>query len=145
MQHLGTHTHTHTHEHTQVKAKVIRKYVDHMITLAKDGSLHARRQALAFIYDKDLVRSLFDAAPERYGERAGGYTRIKADAKVRSSLHGGGALAAWRAAAKRLPWRVIRMHTACCARERRSTREATGQRSYRPAAFMFAGPPRRRH
>ncbi|KAI8475958.1 MAG: plastid/chloroplast ribosomal protein L17 [Monoraphidium minutum] len=68
---------------TKVKAKVIRKYVDKMITLAKDGSLHARRQALAFVYDKDLVASLFDAAAERYGDRNGGYTRIKADPKVR--------------------------------------------------------------
>jgi hypothetical protein len=66
----------------QVKAKVIRKYVDKMITLAKDGSLHARRQALAFIYDKDLVSSLFDGAAERYADRAGGYTRIKPDPKV---------------------------------------------------------------
>lgn len=67
----------------QVKAKVIRKYVDKMITLAKDGSLHARRQALAFIYDPELVSNLFDAAAERYGDRNGGYTRVKADPKVR--------------------------------------------------------------
>jgi ribosomal protein L17 len=64
---------------------VIRKYVDKMITLAKDGSLHARRQALGFIYDKDLVKSLFDAAGERYGDRNGGYTRIKPDPKVRTA------------------------------------------------------------
>ncbi|GBF95333.1 50S ribosomal protein chloroplastic [Raphidocelis subcapitata] len=68
---------------TKVKAKVIRKYVDKMITLAKDGSLHARRQALGFIYDRELVTNLFDAAAERYGDRNGGYTRIKADPKVR--------------------------------------------------------------
>ncbi len=54
-----------------------------MITLAKDGSLHARRQALAFVYDKELVANLFTAAAERYGERNGGYTRIKPDPKVR--------------------------------------------------------------
>lgn len=77
----------------QVKAKVIRKYVDKMITLAKDGSLHARRQAMGFIYDKELVANLFDAAAERYGERNGGYTRIKPDPKVRRGLGGGGARA----------------------------------------------------
>jgi len=63
----------------QAKAKVVRSYVDKMITLAKDGSLHARRQALGFIYDKDLVGRLFDGAPDRYRDRNGGYTRVKAD------------------------------------------------------------------
>lgn len=47
-----------------------------MITLAKDGSLAARRQALGYVYDKQLVHALFEQAPERYGERQGGYTRI---------------------------------------------------------------------
>ena len=61
---------------TLVKAKALRKYVDHMITLAKKGTLHSRRQALAFIYDKDLVASLFEQAPERYGSRNGGYSRV---------------------------------------------------------------------
>lgn len=61
---------------TLVKAKALRKYVDHMITLAKKGSLHHRRQALSFIYDKDLVASLFEQAPERYGDRNGGYCRV---------------------------------------------------------------------
>lgn len=64
---------------TKVKAKVMRKWVDKMITLAKDGSLHARRQAMGFVYDKELVRNIFEAAPERYGERSGGYTRIKTE------------------------------------------------------------------
>jgi len=62
---------------TKTKAKVIRKYVDHMISLAKDGSLHARRQAMSFVYDKALVSALFEGVPGRYGERDGGYTRIK--------------------------------------------------------------------
>lgn len=47
-----------------------------MITLAKDGSLHARRQALGYIYDKALVHALFEQVPERYGDRNGGYTRV---------------------------------------------------------------------
>eukprot|EP00879_Flechtneria_rotunda_P003464 GHRR01003693.1.p1 GENE.GHRR01003693.1~~GHRR01003693.1.p1 ORF type:complete len:177 (+),score=35.05 GHRR01003693.1:68-598(+) len=68
---------------TKVKAKVIRSYVDRMITLAKDGSLHARRQALAFVYDKEIVANLFSAASERYGDRNGGYTRIKAEPYLR--------------------------------------------------------------
>jgi large subunit ribosomal protein L17 len=52
---------------TLVRAKAVRKHVDHMIELGKRGDLHARRQALGWIYDKNLVASLFDAAPERYG------------------------------------------------------------------------------
>lgn len=46
--------------HQQTRAKAIRKFVDKMIGLAKDGSLHARRQALGFIYDPELVKSLFE-------------------------------------------------------------------------------------
>jgi large subunit ribosomal protein L17 len=61
---------------TLVKAKAMRPAVEKMVTLAKDGSLSARRQALGYIYDKDLVHALFEAAPERYGNRAGGYTRV---------------------------------------------------------------------
>jgi large subunit ribosomal protein L17 len=47
-----------------------------MITLAKNGSLAARREALGYIYDKSLVHALFELAPTRYSERQGGYTRI---------------------------------------------------------------------
>lgn len=61
---------------TKIRAKAIRSEVDKMITLAKDGSLSARRQALGYIYDKQLVHALFEAAKERYGDRNGGYTRI---------------------------------------------------------------------
>eukprot|EP01035_Chromulina_nebulosa_P022144 gene22144-28674_t len=61
---------------TLVKAKELRRFVDHIITLAKKGSLHHRRQALAYIYDKDLVASLFEQAPERYADRQGGYCRV---------------------------------------------------------------------
>ena len=64
---------------TLARAKECRKTVDHMITLAKDGSLHARRQALGYVYDKQLVHSLFEAAPARYGDREGGYTRVLKD------------------------------------------------------------------
>merc|ERR1719201_712827 len=64
---------------TLARCKELRKTTDHMITLAKDGSLHARRQALGYMYDKQLVHSLFEAAPERYAERNGGYTRVLSD------------------------------------------------------------------
>jgi ribosomal protein L17 len=67
----------------QPRAKAIRKYVDKMISLAKEGTLHARRQALAFIYDEDLVRSLFEQVPSRYGDRNGGYCRVKAEIQKR--------------------------------------------------------------
>jgi len=61
---------------TLIRAKAVRSEVDRMITLAKDGSLAARRQALGYIYDKDLVNELFNAVGERYGKRNGGYTRV---------------------------------------------------------------------
>jgi large subunit ribosomal protein L17 len=47
-----------------------------MITLAKDGSLSSRRQAIGYIYDKQLVHALFEGAKDRYADRNGGYTRI---------------------------------------------------------------------
>jgi large subunit ribosomal protein L17 len=61
---------------TLVRAKVLRSKVEKMITLAKDGSLAARREALGYIYDKQLAHALFEQAPTRYGSRQGGYTRI---------------------------------------------------------------------
>eukprot|EP00291_Cryptomonas_curvata_P024608 CAMPEP_0172163446 /NCGR_PEP_ID=MMETSP1050-20130122/7277_1 /TAXON_ID=233186 /ORGANISM="Cryptomonas curvata, Strain CCAP979/52" /LENGTH=101 /DNA_ID=CAMNT_0012833639 /DNA_START=141 /DNA_END=443 /DNA_ORIENTATION=+ len=61
---------------TLARAKAIRGSVDHMVSLAKEGSLHARRQALSYIYDKELVHALFEQAPERYKDRAGGYCRV---------------------------------------------------------------------
>ena len=47
-----------------------------MITLGKRGDLHARRQALAYIYDESVVKELFDNIAPRYADRNGGYTRI---------------------------------------------------------------------
>ncbi len=61
---------------TKIRAKAIRPEVDRMITLAKDGSLSSRRQALGYLYDKQLVHALFEGAKERYGDRNGGYTRV---------------------------------------------------------------------
>ncbi|AFY73851.1 ribosomal protein L17 [Synechococcus sp. PCC 7502] len=85
---------------TRARADVIRATADKMIGLAKDGSLHARRQALSYLFDlsvkegqpvkpqvqprdtpdedrvRKLVDLLFEQAPVRYGDRQGGYTRI---------------------------------------------------------------------
>jgi large subunit ribosomal protein L17 len=61
---------------TKARARAVREEADRMITLAKDGSLPARRRAMGYIYDKQLVHALFSQAGERYGDRQGGYTRI---------------------------------------------------------------------
>lgn len=61
---------------TKARAKAVRSEVDKIITLAKDGSLAARRQALGYLYDKKLVHALFENIQERYGNRNGGYTRV---------------------------------------------------------------------
>ncbi|URR35019.1 50S ribosomal protein L17 [Thermosynechococcus sp. HN-54] len=61
---------------TKARAKAVRAEAERMITLAKDGSLAARRRALGYLYDKQLVHALFAQARERYGDRKGGYTRI---------------------------------------------------------------------
>jgi len=61
---------------TKTRAKAVQAEAEKMISLAKDGSLSARRQALGYLYDKQLVHALFAQASERYGTRSGGYTRI---------------------------------------------------------------------
>ena len=61
---------------TKARAKALRNEAERMISLAKEGSLSSRRRAIGYIYDKNLVHSLFEKAQERYGDRAGGYTRI---------------------------------------------------------------------
>lgn len=61
---------------TVPRAKEARKVADKMITLAKRGDLHARRQAHAYIQKKDVVAKLFDEIQEQYADRKGGYTRI---------------------------------------------------------------------
>lgn len=63
-------------ETTDTRAKEVRKIADKMITLGKRGDLHARRQALAYMYDKQVVHKLFDEIAPKYEERNGGYTRI---------------------------------------------------------------------
>ncbi|MBO40621.1 MAG: 50S ribosomal protein L17 [Chloroflexota bacterium] len=61
---------------TEARAKEIRRVVDRMITLGKQDSVHARRQALSFIADRDVVQTLFDDVAPRYASRSGGYTRV---------------------------------------------------------------------
>lgn len=63
-------------ETTKARAKAVRSEADRIITLAKDGSLAARRRAMGYLYDKQLVHALFEQVGERYGKRCGGYTRI---------------------------------------------------------------------
>jgi large subunit ribosomal protein L17 len=67
------------HEHvrtTDAKAKELRGVADHMVTLGKRGTLHARRQALAYIRKRSVVAKLFDEVAARFRERPGGYTRV---------------------------------------------------------------------
>ena len=61
---------------TGTKAMELRRWADHLITLAKRGDLHARRQALAIVREKDVVHKLFENAAERFGAVSGGYTRV---------------------------------------------------------------------
>src|SRR6185503_1675555 len=61
---------------TDPKAKELRRWVDRVITLGKQGSLHARRQVLSIVQDKAVVRKLFDTIGPRFKDRPGGYTRI---------------------------------------------------------------------
>lgn len=61
---------------TDAKAKELRRWADRLVTLAKRGDLHARRQALAIIREKNVVHKLFEEAGDRFGAVNGGYTRI---------------------------------------------------------------------
>jgi len=61
---------------TDAKAKELRMYVEPLITFAKRGDLHARRQVLKKIYHKSIVRELFDNIGPIFSNRDGGYTRI---------------------------------------------------------------------
>lgn len=68
-------------EHEQIvttlpKAKELKPIMDKLVTLAKKGDLHARRQAISQIRNKDAVKKLFEIMGERYKDRNGGYTRV---------------------------------------------------------------------
>lgn len=61
---------------TLPKAKDLRRVVDNLITLGKRGDLHARRQAMSVLRDRDITAKLFGDLAERYKDRPGGYTRV---------------------------------------------------------------------
>ena len=68
-------------EHEQIvttlpKAKEMKPFMDKLITLAKRGDLHARRQAVSKVRDEAAVKKLFEVFGERYKDRDGGYTRV---------------------------------------------------------------------
>ena len=63
-------------ETTETRAKEARSIAEKMITLAKRGDLHARRQVLAYVLEEDVVKTLFDEIAPKYAERNGGYTRM---------------------------------------------------------------------
>jgi large subunit ribosomal protein L17 len=61
---------------TEAKAKEVRPLAEKVITLGKQGTLHARRQALSFVLDKRVVDKVFEEVGPRYLDRPGGYTRV---------------------------------------------------------------------
>jgi large subunit ribosomal protein L17 len=61
---------------TETKAKTLRPYAERLITKAKAGDLHARRQVLSKLHDRDVVAFLFEDVAPRFADRNGGYTRI---------------------------------------------------------------------
>ena len=63
-------------ETNATRAKEVRSLAEKMITLGKDNTLHAKRQAMAFITKEDVVNKLFTEIAPKYADRNGGYTRI---------------------------------------------------------------------
>lgn len=61
---------------TETRAREVKSIAEKMVTLAKRGDLAARRQALAYMYDEEVVKKLFDTVGPKYSDRQGGYTRI---------------------------------------------------------------------
>ncbi|HWR38563.1 MAG TPA: 50S ribosomal protein L17 [Patescibacteria group bacterium] len=63
-------------ETTEAKAKEISGLAEKMITLAKRGDLHARRQVLSYLLSEEVVKKLFETIAPKYSDRQGGYTRV---------------------------------------------------------------------
>ncbi|MBN2796197.1 MAG: 50S ribosomal protein L17 [Clostridia bacterium] len=63
-------------ETTEARAKEAKKIAEKMITLAKRGDLHARRQVLAYVTEKEVVKNIFEEVAPKYQDRNGGYTRM---------------------------------------------------------------------
>ena len=74
-------------ETTEAKAKELRSLADQMVTLAKRGDLHARRQVLAYLMDESVVKKLFDTIAPKYADRQGGYTRVIKLVFAKVTLH----------------------------------------------------------
>lgn len=75
---------------TEAKAKEVKGMAEKIITLGKRGDLHARRQAMRFVYDKKVVEKVFDELAPRYADRPGGYSRL---IKIGPRLGDGAAMA----------------------------------------------------
>lgn len=75
---------------TEAKAKEVKGMAEKIITLGKRGDLHARRQAMRFVYDKKVVEKVFDELAPRYADRPGGYSRL---IKIGARLGDGAAMA----------------------------------------------------
>lgn len=63
-------------ETTEARAKEAKKIAEKMISLAKRGDLHARRQVLAYVTEKEVVKNIFEEVAPKYQDRNGGYTRM---------------------------------------------------------------------
>ncbi len=61
---------------TQVKAKAAQQFIDKLITIAKEDTVHARRQVFKVLQNRNLVKALFDDIASTYSDRSGGYTRV---------------------------------------------------------------------
>lgn len=61
---------------TETRAREVKSIAEKLVTDAKQGDLAARRRALAYIYEEEVVRKLFDKIAPKYADRQGGYTRI---------------------------------------------------------------------
>lgn len=61
---------------TETRAKEVKSIAERLVTTAKQNDLAARRQALAYLYEEEVVRKLFDNIAPKYADRTGGYTRI---------------------------------------------------------------------
>ena len=88
-------------ETTVTRAKEVRAMAEKMITIAKDNSLHARRQVLAYVTKEDVVKNLFDVIAPRYADVNGGYTRITKTGARRGDAAEKAELEAKAAAAKK--------------------------------------------
>ena len=61
---------------TEARAKEVKSIAEKLVTTAKQGDLAARRRVLAYLYEEEVVKKLFDTIAPKYAERPGGYTRV---------------------------------------------------------------------